>query len=188
MSPSNFECYRVSPVDRGTARARDESAGRASPVILDEVRPPREIWRRVTPRVPTERRKYPGSVLIIGLRFTDRPRPFALYRWPARCASPPLTFACQKSNLCPILCEFPSVDFLASKQTAAWRNHPGVPAEEITRIAGSRRFTAFRGTRGPYIRKIARPQSCEGLESSGRKKAVPGTEAQRRKDLRQFPG
>ncbi|KAG7198445.1 hypothetical protein KM043_005831 [Ampulex compressa] len=33
-------------------RAQDESAGRASPVILDEVRPPREIWRRVTPTIP----------------------------------------------------------------------------------------------------------------------------------------
>lgn len=72
VSPSNSECYRVSPVVRAAGRARDESVGRASPVILDEVRPPREIWRRVTPRVPTERRKYSRSVLIIGLCFTDR--------------------------------------------------------------------------------------------------------------------
>lgn len=37
---------------RLTRAAPDESAGRGSQVISDEVRPPREIWRRVTPPDP----------------------------------------------------------------------------------------------------------------------------------------
>ena len=52
-------------------RAPDESAGRGSQVISDEVRPPREIWRRVTPSDPSGARGisilWPSSVPTTGV-------------------------------------------------------------------------------------------------------------------------